>query len=174
MSFPLSPAQRLLLTTPLDEEVLNALLAYQQWQNGTVDFLNVGEQNVTASQRLVLTSLIPPVNLKEEWTPYYVQVRDSNQVSLGDQVQFRLLDSVANAAVTWVASTGFTIVGVTQNHWHWPTTLNLNNIAQPFEMRLLRRENGEVWRVLDVFYAADATVGTRAVSTYFVYKRRRQ
>ncbi len=175
MSLPLSPRTRLSLTKPLDDEILNALLAYEEWRHGETDILATTADLIAASQTgVTLETFEPPVDNREEWTPLAIAVRDSNNVDVADLIYAQYLDSVAGVAINWAfPTTGAGIGSIQGTWWMWPTEGTKVTTFDHVEFRLRRRDNKEGWKRLAVLVTTTATVGNRSFVVFFYYKRRR-
>ncbi len=175
MSLPVSPRTRLSLTRPLDDDVLNALLAFQEWHDGETFVTHDAAVNITANQRIVLKNFEPPVDVVEEWIPLFILVRDSALISASDQMQLQYYE-LPTAVVTFCTTVmQETPVGITGAFWSWPTQNPTGGALQaaPIEFRTRRKENKETWKGVSIIFAASATVGTRIVDVFVYYKRRR-
>src|SRR5712692_8865939 len=119
----ISPKERLTLIAPLDSEMLNTLLAYEQWRQGEPDPLKTAIVTNTASLQQVLLTFQPPaLNATEEWILEAISVRDSAGVDAADAIDITYNDVISVTSLTiWgkLGTTGIITGGVL---WNWPGT----------------------------------------------------
>ncbi len=172
----ISPKARLQLTAPFNEELLNTLLALEQWREGEPDTLKTAAISNTASLQATILTFQPPLNppnVDEEWIFYGFSTRDSAGVDAADALDLTFNDVITNTSMTIYANVGTTGIITGGVLWTWPgkyLTIAPSFVLSPYPTRL--KDNGEAWRNVQVRHTATATVGTRLLTTTVFFRRR--
>jgi hypothetical protein len=172
----ISPKSRLQLTAPIDQELLNTLLALEQWRQGEPDTLKTQTVNNTAGLQAVILTFQPPTappNVDEEWILYAISVRDAAGIDAADTIDLTFNDVITATSMNIWAAVGTTGIITGGVNWTWPGKY-LGSVPSftisEYPTRL--KDNGEAWRNVQVRHTATGTIGTRTLVVTAFFRRR--
>jgi len=162
----------------VNKETLAVFYHLLSWFRGEMRIGTLPALSITAGNGG--TTFIQPPDDSEEWEVCYVMVADSTKVDVADIVNIAYVDQVTANVVqlqqtTLALGTGSLSTANITTFPNRDTTNGKVSIVTSISDQgfIVKKASGNAWLAVRVQYTATATVGTRAVTVVYIYRRRK-